>query len=139
MAKLTNVEFGVAYEVPVDTAWSKEQRAWLAGTQRFSDETGEEYVFEPDTVVVIPPTLGVIAFKRMFTIDERLKAKELRATNPRVDDFWSQLDDPRTDVVVMALPSVQEDIEYTLQAIKNSGLDIDVAARKAKVLIGEVQ
>ena len=86
-----------------------------------------------------PPTVGAIAFQRLFTRRERVKARELRDSDRELDDIWRQLDDPRTDVVVIALPSVQDDIEYTLEAIKAGGLDIDVQARKAEILKGEIQ
>ncbi|MDC8446075.1 MAG: hypothetical protein LV471_09155 [Nitrosomonas sp.] len=92
----------------------------------------------PEIPPVIPPTVNAIAFMRLFTSDERIKARELRATDPKIDDFWRQLEDPRTDVVVMALPSIQDDIECTLNAINTAGLTIDVQTRKAEILSGQV-
>lgn len=97
---------------------------------RLSDFTNETGVY---------PTVGAIAFQRLFHIDERVKARELRVNDPKLDDIWRQLEDPRTDVVVMALPSVQADIEYTLQAVKAAGLTLDVEARKAQILSGKLQ
>ena len=94
---------------------------------------------KPETFSPAPPTVGAIAFQRLFTRAERVKACELRAIDPELDDIWRQIEDPRTDVVVLALPSVQDDIEYTLNAIKASGVEIDVAARKAKILTGQIQ
>ncbi len=110
---------------------------WECGDQRFTDATGSEY--EPIADAPVPPTIGAIAFMRLFSREERVKARELRVTDLQLDDFWRQLEDPRTDVVVMALPSIQRDIEYTLQAVKAAGLGIDVVERKAKILTGEVQ
>jgi hypothetical protein len=109
---------------------------WECGDWRMTDPTGTAFEAIEEAP---PPTVGAIAFQRLFHIDERVKARELRATDLKLDDFWRQLEDPRTDVVVMALPSIQADIEYTLQAVKAAGLDIDVAERKAKILTGEVQ
>ena len=109
---------------------------WECGDQRFTDPTGTEY--QALTDVTLPPTVGVIAFIRLFTQAERNKARELRATNPNIDDFWRQLEDPRTLEVVMALPSIQQDIEDTLVAVKAAGVDLDVAIRKAEILSGQV-
>lgn len=97
--------------------------------------------FSPPTPPVsnAPPTVGAIAFQRLFTRAERVKARELCANDPDLDDIWKQLEDQRADVVVMALPSVQEDIEYTLNAVKAAGLEIDVAARKAEILSGQIR
>jgi hypothetical protein len=139
MAKLTSTQTDIALTVPADTFYSKELGAWIAGDQRFSDDTGGEYNFTPDAEVALPPTLGAIAFQRLFTRAERVKSRELRATDANLDDIWRQIEDPRTDVVVMALPSVQEDIEYTLQAVHDAGLDIDIAARKAQILAGQIR
>ena len=103
------------------------------------DATAGTFTPAPPPAHSTPPTVGAIAFMRLFTREERTKARELRANDPELDDIWRQIEDPRTDVVVLALPSVQDDIEYTLMAIKASGIDIDVPARKAKILMGEVQ
>lgn len=110
---------------------------WECGDQRFTDATGDQY--EVVESAVLPPTLGAIAFQRLFTRAERVKARELRATDLELDDIWRQIEDQRTDVVVMALQSVQEDIEYTLKAVKAGGLDIDVAARNTQILSGQIR
>lgn len=86
-----------------------------------------------------PPKVGPITFKMLFTGEERVKAKELRATNPALDDFWSLLDDPRTTEVDMGLASVQGAIEYTLTVVKAAGVTVDVPSRKAAILTGQVQ
>lgn len=103
------------------------------------DATTAAFTPAPTPASSLPPTVGVIAFQRLFSRQERIKARELRSTDPQVDDFWRQLDDPRTDVVVMALPSIQDDIEYTLQALKEAGLELDVAVRKAEILSGQIR
>lgn len=108
---------------------------WECGDWRMTDPTGTNFEAIEE---IPPPTIGAIAFMRLFTSDERIKARELRTSDLMVDDFWRQLEDPRTDVVVMALPSIQNDIEYTLNAINSGGLTIDVQARKAEILAGQV-
>lgn len=110
------------------------QHGWIVSDAVFVDPTKSMHV-----IAIGSPTVGAIAFQRLFTVEERIKARELRASDQKLDDFWRQIEDPRTDVVVMALPSIQDDIEYTLLAVKEAGLEIDVAARKAAILTGEVQ
>lgn len=92
-------------------------------------------VTEPD-VAPAAPTVGVIHFKMMFTSEERVKSKALRSQDEALDDFWSLVEDPRTDVVDLSLPSVQGAIEYTLGVVKAAGVDVDVPARKAAILSG---
>ena len=72
----------------------------------------------------------------LFTVKERLKAKELRAEDPVMDDFWGLIEDPRTDVVNLALQSVQAAVEYTLDAVHAAGIEGDVRVRKAEILTG---
>jgi hypothetical protein len=95
-------------------------------------------VVVPEPPVVVPPKVGPIAFKLLFTAPERITAKQLRATDPGLDDFWGLLDDPRTDVVDLSLASTQGAIEYTLTKVKAAGVTVDIPARKAEILIGVV-
>lgn len=133
MAKLTNVEFDVAYDVPSDTAYSKEQRAWIAGSQRFSDETGDEYAFEPDAPVVEPPKVSPVEFKLLFTAGERVAIKAARASDPVIDDFFSIIEDPRLTHVNLGLQSTQDALGY----LETKGLITD--ARRVQILAGQVQ
>jgi len=92
----------------------------------------------PDEVV--PPTLpnavvSPIVFKLLFTSNERIAAKTLRNTDPIIDDFWSILDDPRTDIVDMRLQSIQDIIGYTLNAINPATVSI----RKAEIFTGVIK
>lgn len=84
------------------------------------------------------PTVGPTHFKMLFTAPERLKAKELRGADPMLDDFWELIDDPRTDVVNLALQSVQQAVEYTLAAVAAAGVAVDVPERKAAILTGQL-
>ncbi|MBY0475368.1 MAG: hypothetical protein K2Q13_09975 [Nitrosomonas sp.] len=110
----------------VEAGWIFDDDVWSAGE---SNSTPEAEVLQP---------IGVIKFKLLFTSPERIKAKELRATDPIIDDFWSILDDPRTDKVDMSLASIQDAIEYTLTVINGAGLTTDVEARKAAILSGQL-
>lgn len=118
--------------VPV---WSADYRAWLVDDTQYPDPD-KEFIVDPP-VASIPPTVSAIAFMRLFTGDERVKARELRATDPKIEDFWTQLEDLRVTEVVMALPSIQAEIEYTLTAINAAGVTIDVQERKAAILSGQ--
>ncbi|PSJ16737.1 hypothetical protein [Nitrosomonas supralitoralis] len=111
-------------EVPnnVEAGWVFANDQWSAGE---SNNSAETEVFQ---------TVGVIKFKLLFTSPERVKAKELRASDALIDDFWSILDDPRTTEVDLNLPSIQNAIEYTLTAINAAGIAIDVGERKAAIL-----
>lgn len=116
-------------EVPsnVEAGWVLSNDVWEAG--------------EPPVAVdpeIIYPKVGAIKFKLLFTSPERIKAKELRASDAIIDDFWSILDDPRTTEVDLNLPSIQNAIEYTLTAINAAGVATDVAARKAAILSGQL-
>lgn len=85
------------------------------------------------------PKIGPIAFKLLFSAQERIKAKQLRPTDDFLEDFWGLLDDPRTDVVDLGLDSVQAAVEYTLTVVKAAGVEIDIPSRKAEILSGQVQ
>lgn len=106
---------------------------WECGDQRFLDPSGTDY--EP---LFTPITVDVITFKLLFTSAERIKAEQLRGTDVAIKDFWAILDDQRTANVVMALPSIQYAIEYTLTKINEGGVTIDVQARKAAILAGQL-
>ena len=85
------------------------------------------------------PKIGPIAFKLLFSAQERIKAKQLCPTDDFLEDFWGMLDDPRTDVVDLGHSSVQSAVEYTLTAVKDAGVELDVLTRKAAILSGQVQ
>lgn len=82
------------------------------------------------------PKVGPIAFQMLFTPQEMIAADELKTTDKVLASFWKLVDDPRTDTIDLGLQSVQNAIEYTLTAVKNAGVDVDVPARKAAILSG---
>lgn len=108
----------------------------MPGWVFMNDTWGKPPPPEAPEAAVASPTVGVIHFKMMFTSAERVTSKKLRNEDPALDDFWSLVEDPRTDVVNLALASVQEAIEYTLVAVKAAGVEVDVPARKAAILSG---
>jgi hypothetical protein len=115
-----------------DIYYSHELRGWVS--------PGAWLVCDPgQSLTTASKVVGPIAFQLLFTAQERVKAKELRAADPFLDDFWRILDDPRTDMVDLSLASTQEAVEYTLTAVKAAGVVVDVAARKAEMLTGRVR
>lgn len=104
----------------------------------WSNATGE--LKAPDPVVEQGriKVVGVQTFLMLWTRAERVKARELRTSDADLEDIWSRIEDTRTTEVNLALTSVQDDIEYTLGALKDAGLDLDVATRKAAILSGIV-
>jgi hypothetical protein len=64
----------------------------------------------PTPAAPVYPTVGVIAFKLLFTAQERIAVKT--STDPVVQDFWQLVEDPRTTEVNLALKSVQDAIRY---------------------------
>lgn len=88
--------------------------------------------------IAVPPTITKTHFLLAFTSAERIKARSLRATDAVLDDFWMILD--TADTVNLALPSVQNGIEYTLNAVRTAGLTtLNIPARKAEILAGKLQ
>lgn len=109
----------------VENGWIKTGTSWNA----------PEPVVPVDPVIVYPK-VGPIHFQMLFTPAETVAANDLKATDKVLASFWKLIDDPRTDEVDLNLSSVQNAVEYTLTAIKATGVDVDVAARKAAILSG---
>lgn len=82
------------------------------------------------------PKVGPIHFQMLFTPAEAITADGLKSADKVLASFWKLVDDPRTDTIDLGLQSVQNAIEYTLTAVKNAGVDVDVPARKAAILSG---
>ena len=91
---------------------------------------------EPEPAAPVYPKVGPIHFQMLFTPQEMITADELKATDKVLASFWKLIDDPRTDVVDLGLESVQNAIEYTLTAVKNAGVNVDVPVRLAAILSG---
>lgn len=108
---------------------------WECGDQRFVDPDGTLY--EPVITAVPVTTVSVTEFMLLFTAAERVKTRELRATDAAINDFWLLLEHPKTESVAMVLPAVQASIQYTLEAIAAAGVVIDIPTRKAQILSGQ--
>lgn len=57
-------------------------------------------------------SVAPIEFKMLFTVEERLKIKAARATDPVVEDIFSLLDDPRLTVVRLNIKETQDSVKY---------------------------
>lgn len=132
MPAIRHIETGAVSGVSSAPQWVS--GVWECGDKRFTDPTGTEY-----SAVAEFPKVGPIAFQMLFTPQEAMAADGLKATDPVLASFWKLIDDPRTDVVDLGLQSVQNAIEYTLTAVKNSRVDVDVPVRKAAILSGALQ
>ena len=111
----------------------KVQRGWVRGAG--GAWSAPAPIPEPAPVVTYPK-VGPIHFQMLFTPQEMITADELKATDKVLASFWKLIDDPRTDVVDLGLESVQNAIEYTLTAVKNAGVNVDVPVRLAAILSG---
>lgn len=112
----------------VENGWTKSGTKWSAPVPA-----------EPVAPTVVPPKVGPIHFQMLFTAVEAAKANELRASDAILSSFWKLIDDPRTDIVDLALTGVQDAIEYTLTVVKQAGVVLDVPTRKAAILTGVLQ
>lgn len=132
--QLKNVESGATQESRVLPVWS--HGVWECGDFRITDASGAEY--EVIELPPSPPTVGPITFQLLWTEGERVAIDELVAINKAVANFRRLLDDPRTDAVVMALPSIQNSIHTTLEALADKGTiaEADIEVRKAEILAG---
>lgn len=114
------------------------QRGWIR------DETGTwtaPPMPEPVAPETIYPQVGPTTFKLLWTSQERLKLKELRTTDPVIDDFFDIIEDPRLDHVDLGLKSTQNGVDYCLQQLTATGVitEADVLARREEILSGEMK
>lgn len=58
--------------------------------------------------------VGPVEFKLLFTSAERLKFKELRATDPVLDDFFEIMEDSRLQHIDLSLRSTQNVVAHSL-------------------------
>lgn len=132
MPLIRHIESGELITVAQQPTYSSGM--WECGDQRFTDPMRDLY-----DVPAIAGKVGPIHFQMLFAPAEMIAANDLKATDKVLASFWKLIDDPRTDTVDLSLLSVQNAIEYTLNAVKNAGVDLDVQQRKAEILTGILQ
>lgn len=84
-------------------------------------------------VAPTPPKVSPIEFKLLFTAQERVAIKAIRATDPMVDDFYDIVEDPRLTHVDLGLSSVQQALGYLTQ------LELLAPGRAEEILSGDFQ
>ncbi|WP_067096771.1 hypothetical protein [Marinomonas atlantica] len=89
---------------------------------------------EPEQVkrAIISP----VDFKFLFTLTERVKIKELRATDLALDDFYSMLDDPRLTVIDLSNSRMIEGVNYAVNALAVAEVVADPEQRISEILGG---
>lgn len=85
-----------------------------------------------------PPKISPIAYKMLWTIQERVGLKAMRNTDPVIDDLMQLVDDPRMTTVDLNLQSVQGAIQYCLGKLAEAGIieQAQVQSRFAEILTG---
>lgn len=114
------------------------QARWRLNGEAWEAPAAPEPAPIPEPVQTYP-TVGPIHFQMLFTSEEAVAAAAARADDPALNRFWKLIEDPRTDVVNLGLQSVQTAVQYTLEAAKAAGVEVDVPARKAAILTGVLQ
>jgi len=108
---------------------------------RVDIESGEwaapEAVSAPEQAVTYP-VLTPLDFKMCLTVQERLAAKELAASDPVLADFFSIIEDPRLTQVDLGLQSVRDAVAYLFGKLVEGGTipEADKDTRIAQVQSG---
>lgn len=134
----TTIAANYSTEVPdgVKTGFILVDGTWQAPPK------GPEAPVEPSAPEVEPVTrVSPVEFKLCFTPTERIAIRQLRATDPAIDDFFDILDDPRLSVVDLTLTSTVNGVDYILNALQVGGvLTAEAAAtRRGEILSGVFQ
>lgn len=87
----------------------------------------------PEPEVPVFPKVSPIEFKLLFTPQERVAIKAVRATDPMVADFYEIVEDPRLTHVDLGLGSVQQALGYLTQ------LGLLAPGRMEEILTGALQ
>lgn len=137
MYQIKNIETGNTFTVSQEPVWIA--GTWECGDRRFMDPTGTDYEAVPDSPVVPdPPKVSPVEFKLLWTPQERVAIKGMRAADPVVDDFYNILDDPRLTLVNLALQSTQDAVDYLLGKLAAAAViqSAAVAERRTEILSG---
>ena len=84
---------------------------------------------EPAPVVIVPPTIGAVAFRNLFSITEEIAISA--SVDPVVNVLWNRFSDPKLMTIDLSLASVNSALDYlTKVSILSEG-------RKAEILTGK--
>ncbi len=94
---------------------------------------GREWKSEPPRARV-----GPVEFKLLFTSAERLKLKELRASDPALADFFEIIEDPRLQYIDLSLGSTAAGVDHCLSLLINAEIisESEGATRREQILSG---
>ncbi len=116
------------------------------GWARSSDGAWSEPDKVPDTPEPepekAPPRLSRVEFMQLFTTAERVFLRELRQTDPVLDDFFKLIEDDSLELVNMALSSTISGVNYCLERLSSGDsktwiIDpLDVDSRREEILSG---
>ena len=110
-------------EVPdfVDSGWHLISGEWQAPPP----------IVEPAPAAAIPPKVGVITYKMLFSSAERLATKA--STDPVIVDLQELMNDPRTTVIDLSLGTISDALDYM------TTIGLIAEGRKAEILTGVVR
>lgn len=118
-------------DVPDDT---------LPGAVLIDGEWVNPVLSEPAPAEMVTPdvTVSPVEFKLLWLPQERVAIKDMRATDPVVDDFYELIEDPRLTVVNLSLASTQQAVDYLLQKLAQAGVltESEVMERRDAILSG---
>jgi len=128
-------------EDPQPTSFTRVYAGGATPTRyKFPDEASLEIALEameePSSPGWTPPAVAAplvspVEFKLLFTAQERVAIKQLRATDELLEDFMSIIEDPRLTHVNLGLSSVIEGVDYLVS------VEVISLQRAAAVKTGE--
>jgi len=98
-----------------------------------------------DLLPTPPPVLlqqiSPITYKMLWTIQERIALKSMRATDDVIAELFELIDDPRMTKVNLNLTSVQQAIQYCLSKLEVAEVitEAEKATRYAAIMTGNPQ
>ena len=111
------------------------QRGWQRDAEGTWSAPPEVAPSEPEPE---RPRVGPVEFKLLFTSPERLKLKELRASDPALADFFEIIEDPRLQYIDLSLGSTAAGVDHCLSLLTNAEIiaESEAATRREQILSG---
>ena len=114
------------------------QRGWRRAEDGTWSAPPEPTPIEPAEPEPERPRVGPVEFKLLFTSPERLKLKELRASDPALADFFEIIEDPRLQYVDLSLGSTAAGVDHCLSLLTNAEIITasEADTRREQILSG---
>ncbi len=114
------------------------QRGWRRAEDGTWSAPPEPTPIEPAEPEPERPRVGPVEFKLLFTSPERLKLKELRASDPALADFFEIIEDPRLQYVDLSLGSTAAGVDHCLSLLINAEIiaESEADTRREQILSG---